>query len=159
MSFAENEDILVNKVNNAKYFNPDVSDIKTVAVLKHGNIAQIAKHYKVSRETVYQYLYRNEEGKKIIDEVRTYNTVSDLDMAEAVIRLSMMKHEEQPSIALRAAEKVIDKKGHLRGWSFDPSSEAVPKNEDSLTLGHENMMLRAQIAVLKEKHDNKSEAR
>lgn len=122
-----------------KVFSPDVSDIRTVAIAKHGNVAQMAKHFNVARDTMYQYLNRNEEGMKIIEEVRGYNTFSDLDMAEFVIRASMSQFETRPLIALRAAEKVLDKKGWMRGWLSDKGIE-TDENKEILTQKFEEIL-------------------
>jgi hypothetical protein len=97
-------------------FDPDISDMLNVAIEKHGNIAQIAKHYNVSRDTVYVYLQRVEKGKEIIDLVRRYNSDADLDSAEFIFRYNMLNYKNNPGLAQRAAEKVIDRKGWMRGW-------------------------------------------
>lgn len=114
-------------------FNPDISDIKSIAFKYNGNIAAISKHYKVSRETVYQYLKRN-DAKSIIDEVRRFNDEYQLDLAEFIFMHNMSNYQNNPGLAQRAAEKVIDKKGHKRGWeqSQIDSSDYSSKMSDEI---------------------------
>lgn len=97
-------------------FSPDIADMEVVATKYHGVIARVAEHYKVSRETIYQYFNRNPEGKKIIEKVRHHNTETFLDLAEHVMRYNMINHKENPKLAQQAACKVVELKGHSRGW-------------------------------------------
>lgn len=97
-------------------FDPDKSDLKQIALKYHGNISAIARHFNIHGDTVYEYIKRDPVGKEIIDFCRAYNTEYDLDLAEHVIRHNMANYKSNPGLAQRAAEKVIDKKGHLRGW-------------------------------------------
>ena len=120
-------------MNSYETFNPDTPDILAVATKYHGNIAQIAKHYGVARETVYQFLKRNPKGKEIIETVREYTTHTLLDCAESVILYNLNRVEHNPGLAQRAAEKVIDGKGHHRGWyPKDKDISITEKNEVDL---------------------------
>lgn len=112
-------------------FDPDKADMLVIAIKYNGNISKIAEHYNVVRDTIYQYYRRDPEGKKIIDIVRGLNTESDLDQAEYVIRYNMANVKTNPGLAQRAAEKVIDRKGHLRDWNN--ATSAAPPNDGSLT--------------------------
>ena len=110
-------------------FDPDKSDMLEVSTKYHGNISQIAKHYNVARDTVYRYQYRDVIGKQIIDEVRGYNSEFDLDIAEHVNRYHMLNYKNNPGLAQRAAEKVLDKKGHSRGWrDKQEKQDDIPEN-------------------------------
>jgi hypothetical protein len=131
-------------------FKPDNDDILAIATKTNGNISQIADHFKVSRETVYQYLKRNPEGKAIIDRVRGLNTETELDLAEHVIRYNMANYKSNGGLAQRAAEKVIDKKGYIRGWKEVETIRESPHQAQNDYM-HENMILRAELQELKEK--------
>jgi len=118
-------------------FNPDNPDMLEISTKYHGNISQIANYFNVSRETIYQYQNRNPIGKKIIDEVRGYNTEFDLDIAEHVNRHNMLNYKDRPALAQRAAEKVLDKKGQSRGWKdrleeVEKVSDEIKNQYDSL---------------------------
>ncbi len=112
-------------------FNPDKSDMLAIAIKYNGNISKIAEHYNVSRDTTYEYFKRDIQGKQIIDTVRGVNTESDLDAAEYVIRSNMANYKNNPGLAQRAAEKVIDRKGHLRDWASAGTS--LPPNDSILS--------------------------
>lgn len=116
-------------------FECDINDMQLVAAKHNGNIKEIAKHFNVHRYTIYRYLDKNPEAKKVIAQVRHYNTDDDLDLAEQVIRLMMTKHDTAPGLALKAAEKVIDLKGHSRGWhktDKDTMGESVATKQDEI---------------------------
>ena len=112
-------------------FNPDKIDMMAISVKYNGNIAKISEHFNVSRETIYKYIKRDPEGKEIIESTRGINTETDLDAAEHVIRYNMMNYKNNPGLAQRAAEKVIDRKGHLRDWN-NPTNP-LPPNDGSIT--------------------------
>jgi hypothetical protein len=120
------------------YFSPDYSDMTAAAIKFNGNITALAEHFKVSRETMHQYMKRDPKGKEIIDQVRCYNNETMLDCAEHVIRYNLMNYKNNAGLAQRASEKVIDRLGHLRGWSSD-------KNEDEI---------HATLSSIKEKLEN-----
>ena len=112
-------------------FPYDTCDMLAVATKYHGNIAAIAEHYKVSRDCIYRYLNKDPQGKKIIEHVRGYNTETQLDIAEHVLHYHLTNYKTNPGLAQRAAEKVIDYKGHTRGW--------VAKNKDDKMLNDEEI--------------------
>ena len=114
-----------------EYFNPDKSDMLNVAINCHGKISDIAREFKVTRETIYQYINRDPVGKSIIQLVRGYNSDFDLDLAENVIRMNMLNYEDNRGLAQRAAEKVLDKKGHSRGWCDTVVPEENQKIKDA----------------------------
>lgn len=98
-------------------FDPEKSEIRSIAIEKRGNVQAIARHYNINQDTIYEYFKRDPEGKKIIDDVRSLNTETELDLAEFVLSYNMSNYKTNAGLAQRAAEKVIDKKGHLRGWN------------------------------------------
>ena len=110
-------------------FNPNKDYIKSLAVKCNGNISQMAKDLNVERSTIYEYIKRDPHGKKVMDEARGLNTENDLDLAEHVIRYNLTNYKTNPGLAQRAAEKVIDKKGHLRRWA-DGTNTNPPNTSD-----------------------------
>jgi len=112
-------------------FDPDKTDMLAVSIKYNGNISKIAEHYNVVRDTIYQYYRRDSVGKEIIDTVRGLNTETDLDQAEYVLRYNMANFKTNPGLAQRAAEKVIDRKGHLRDWNNAPNT--APPNDAGIT--------------------------
>jgi len=107
-------------------FDPsNTSNIQEIAIKYNGNIRAIADYYKVSRWVIYEYLKRNPEARDIIESARDFNTESDMDDAEHIYRYAMANYKTNLGFALRAAEKVIDKKGHRRGWREDKTNESM----------------------------------
>lgn len=119
-------------------FDPDKVDMLSKAIEFNGNISSLAQYYKVCRETMYQYLKRDPQGKAIIQQVRGYNTEFDLDLAEKVVRKNMENYEQNPGLAQRAAEKIIDRKGHLRGYVMEAqviiTDEQKAVHDDTMSL-------------------------
>lgn len=97
-------------------FDPDKADMQTIAIKYNGNVKAIAKEMNVSRETIYQYFKRDPKGKEIIDHVRGFNTFTDADLAEHVIRWNMSNFDSKPGIAQRSAEFFLVHKAKDRGW-------------------------------------------
>lgn len=133
------------------YFDPDISDIERICIKYHGNISAMANYYNVNRDTIYEYMNRRPEGKVIIDKVRRMNNENFLDMAEHVIRYNLTNYQNDSSLAQRAAEKVIDKKGRLRGW-HDSVVITDQMQESETDIQNQNMLLKAQLAKYMEKH-------
>jgi hypothetical protein len=139
-------------------FAPDISDVKKFIYIYHGNIAAIAREMNISRETMYQYLKKNPEAAELIQNVRGFNTETDLDLAEYVIRHSLINHKDNPALAVRCAEKVVDKKGRSRGWSDDttiavsPNQSQNDKEDIEFNLQAELVKSRQIIRFFKEKY-------
>lgn len=110
-------------------FDPDKSDVRAVAIKFNGNLTAMAKELKVSRETMYQYLKRDPNGKEIIEHIRGFNTFTDADLAEHVVRFNMMSFEKRPGIAQRSAEFFLIHKAKDRGWVKD---EKDPQQDSQL---------------------------
>ena len=118
-------------------FDPDKRDFLLNGIRFNGNITQLAAHYNVSRETVYQYIKRDPDGKQILEQVRGFNNEHFLDLSEHVIQYNLLNYKNNPGLAQRAAEKVIDKKGHLRGW----------KNEENTNQSTYNIIVPNDLAI------------
>lgn len=137
-------------------FEPDSADMLASAIKYNGNIAQLAKHYNVSRETIYQYLKRDAQGKLIVDTVRGVNIETNLDMAEYVISYNMSRYKENAGLAQRAAEKVIDRLGYMRGWKNDNVAPDSDEYKQSLREKFEEMLAQIQgLSSQRKIDDNK----
>ena len=133
------------------YFNPDINDIEEVSTRYHGNIAAIAGYYGVSRECIYQYMHRTPAGKAIIDKTRKINNETFMDLAEYVVRYNLTNYKNDSSLAQRAAEKVIDKKGRSRGW--DDGVQAETQSDESVTdIQNKLMETQALLSKYIERH-------
>jgi hypothetical protein len=140
-----------------KLFSPDISDVIAVISKKKGVITNVAKHYEVHPETIYDYCYRNPEAFKALESVRAYKKHDFIDLAEHVTFYNMTRYEDNPGLAQRAADKVLDKLGHLRGWKEDESGnkDSSPK-QNEIDLKHENMLQADKIFKLEALLANKS---
>ena len=105
-------------------FTPDIDDVIKAIIAKKGVVTNVAKHFEVHKETIYDYCYRHPEALEALEKVRKYNKFDYLDMAEHVTMYNMINYETNPGLAQRASEKVLDKLGHLRGWHENKSDDA-----------------------------------
>lgn len=87
-----------------------------LAIKHHGNIAAIARALGKDTSTLYSWFKTNPDAKRLIDYVREYNDNYFLDLAEKVVNSNLQNWREKPALAQKAAELVINKKGHRRGW-------------------------------------------
>jgi len=137
-----------------KKFDPDKAVLREACIKHYGNATLVAKEMRVARCTINEYFKRDPEGKKIIDEVRSYNDVNDIDLAEFVNRHNMMNYVNRPALAQRAAERVLELKGRQRGWGVDdavkdsPNQSELDKDNREFELQAENIKLRKKIEKL-----------
>lgn len=101
-------------------FDPDKNDFVAIAQKFNGNLKQISKHFNISRNTIFEYLKRDKEANEIIENVRGHNTIDDVEQAEFVMRYALANYKNNMHYAMRAAEKILDKKGYIRGWGLEP---------------------------------------
>lgn len=134
-------------------FNPDDEDFETAAMEWHGNITAMAEIFGVVKSTMYTYIQRHPEKMQIIERARMLSDELFLDQAEFVVRYNMNQYKENAGLAQKAAEKVIDKKGHRRGWGENETKDNQPKNDEINDLRHQLMMLRAENEELRNKKD------
>lgn len=112
-------------------FAPPVNDIKD-AILKHsGNIAMVAKQYKVVRETIYDFIYKHPILQEALEKARNYSENDMLDDAEHIMRLGLQMYDTDYKKAFEASKYVLDKKGYKRGWGGDgkPQHEKTVDNQ------------------------------
>lgn len=138
-------------------FNPDKLDIKNVIIENSGNITAISRHYGINRYTIYLYYERHPEVKEWIDEARKKSSDFFLDHAENVFMFNLKNYESEPSIAQRAAEKVLEWRGKSRGWNciedmqIPPRQNEIKEFDDYALMMAENIALKEKIA----KYENK----
>ena len=137
-------------------FKPDISDVIAVIYELKGNMTQISKKFDVRKETMYNVLYANPEALKALEDVRTYKKHDFIDLAEHVTFYNMTRYENNPGLAQRAADKVLDKLGHLRGWKEDESgNKDLSPKQNEIDLKHELMLLKDENRKLKELNADK----
>lgn len=132
---------------------PDIEEFIAIAIKHHGNVRAIAAYLNLTPITLYTYFKKDPKAKEIIDEVRGYNSFSDLDIAEHVNRYNMMNYKEKPALAQRAAEFTLITKGKDRGWIHK-------QNEDNLSLKEEEKSLTKSmdlVSYLQSKSDLNNE--
>jgi hypothetical protein len=112
-------------------FEPDIDDMTDIIYKTHGNVAMIAKHFKVARQTIYQFLKAHSEINEIIEAARLYCESEQLDDAEYVMTIGLKMYDTDYKKAFEAAKYVLDKKGHKRGWGTDgkPQHEKAVDNQ------------------------------
>jgi|ERR1051326_785865 transposase-like protein len=123
-----------------EYFSPDKSDMMAAAIKYNGNISALAEHFNVSRDTMYQYMKRDPQGKEIIQQVRGYNNESMLDLAEHVLRYNLHNYKSNAGLAQRASEKVIDRLGYMRGWLSEKVADQKDENKELLAQKFEEIL-------------------
>ena len=135
---------------------PDYGEFEALAISVHGNIKAIAKKLSVTPVTIYRHFKKDPELKCIVDEAREYNSFFDLDLAEHVNRYNMTNFMNEPSIAQRAAEYTIDRKGRDRGWIKEDTREQSTNDENiriTLSLSKDNAKLRQKLQEMKSKYE------
>ncbi len=134
---------------------PDYDEFRMICIKYHGNVRAISAHLNVMPITLYSYFKRDPKGKQIVDEIRGYNTLTDLDLAEHVNRYNMSQYKENPNTAQRAAEFTLGYKGKERGW-IKEDSRNVALNEENIesTLKdiNENGYLLEKIELYEKKY-------
>lgn len=126
---------MVSFVASGVPFNPpDIEEFTALAIKHNGNVRAIAAHLNLTPITLYSYFKRDPKAKEIIDYVRGYNTVTDLDLAEHVNRYNMMNYKENPSLGQRASEFTLMSKGKERGFVRQQTEDYVSPKEENIEL-------------------------
>ena len=115
-------------------FDPDKTEFLAACLKCHGNVVAIAQEMRVSHDTIYQYINRDAEAKIILDDARGINDKVILDLAIHVQYYNLSQYKSNPKLAQRASEKVLDIKGHERGWKAPNASDVKddPQASDRL---------------------------
>ncbi len=130
------------------FLPPDIEEFKAVAIKYNGNAKAIAKHFNIIPHTLYSYFKKDPKAKVILDEIRGYNSFTDLDIAEFVNRYNMTKYEENPAIAQRSAEFTLRYKGRERGW-FENETKEISTEDEKIENTLDVAKLRAENAELR----------
>ncbi len=126
---------------------PNLDEFRMICIKYHGNAKAIANHLNIIPHTLYSYFRRDPRAKEILDEIRGYNSFTDLDLAEYVNRYNLSQAKENPAVAQRAAEFTLKFKGKDRGW-IDSETKELSSFDDNIGITLENAKLRARIAEL-----------
>jgi predicted DNA-binding protein YlxM (UPF0122 family) len=127
---------------SGKPFEPDY--INDVILKFQGNINFIAKHYKVSRSCIYDYINSHPELSEVIEKARNRYEHDQLDAAEYIMELGLKMYDSDYKKAFEAAKYVLDKKGHKRGWGTDgkPQHEKAVDNQLGMLIGQSEEIYR-----------------
>lgn len=126
---------------------PPHDEFRLIAIKLNGNAKAIAAKLNITPLTLYSYFKKDPEAKQILDEVRGYNSFTDLDLAEHVNRFNMSQVSDNPAIAQRAAEFTLRFKGKDRGW-IDTETKELSLMDDRIADTLDNAKLKARIAIL-----------
>lgn len=126
---------------------PDHQEFRAIAIKLHGNAKAIAAKLNITPLTLYSYFKKDPQAKQILDEVRGYNSFTDLDLAEHVNRYNMSQVSDNPAIAQRAAEFTLRYKGKDRGW-IDSETKELSSLDDQIADTLDKAKLKAHIAIL-----------
>lgn len=126
---------------------PPHEEFRLIAIKLNGNAKAIAAKLNITPLTLYSYFKKDPEAKQILDEVRGYNSFTDLDLAEHVNRFNMSQVSDNPAIAQRAAEFTLRYKGKDRGW-IESETKELSLLDDQIADTLDNAKLKAHIAIL-----------
>lgn len=128
---------------------PDHDEFRAICIKLHGNAKAIAAKLNITPLTLYSYFKKDPRAKEILDEVRGYNSFTDLDLAEYVNRFNMSKAEENPAVAQRAAEFTLKFKGKERGW-IETETKDHSDFDDKIADTLDTAKVRSENALMKE---------
>ena len=129
---------------------PDHEEFRAICIKLHGNAKAIAAKLNIIPHTLYSYFKKDPRAKEILDEVRGYNSFTDLDLAEYVNRYNMSQVTENPAIAQRASEFTLRYKGKDRGWVESDNKDASNQEDDNINLSDIILKQQNEIRKLKE---------
>lgn len=130
------------------FIPPDHEEFRAIAVKLHGNAKAIAARLNIIPHTLYSYFKKDPRAKEILDEIRGYNSFTDLDLAEYVNRYNMSQATENPAVAQRAAEFTLRFKGKERGW-IETETKELSNLDDRIGETLDNAKLKAENAELR----------
>jgi hypothetical protein len=127
---------------------PDHEEFRAICIKLHGNAKAIAAKLNIIPHTLYSYFKKDPKAKEILDEIRGYNSYTDLDLAEYVNRYNMSQVTENPAVAQRASEFTLRYKGKERGW-IDSENKDTSSNDDVIGETLDLAKLKAENAELR----------
>lgn len=89
---------------------PEKGYLIEVLRIKHGNLSEVARSFKVSRQAVYDWIGDDPEYKAVLDEARERTC----DMAEGILMKRMRGKNE--AVSLKAAQYYLDTQAKHRGY-------------------------------------------
>lgn len=134
------------------FIPPDHEEFRAIAIKLHGNAKAIAARLNIIPHTLYAYFKKDPAAKQILDEIRGYNSFTDLDLAEYVNRYNMSQVTDNPSVAQRAAEFTLRFKGKDRGW-VEAETKELSSQDDRIADTIDNAKVKAENALLKAAYD------
>jgi hypothetical protein len=107
-------------------FNPPYKDITDAIEKYNGVLANIARHFKVSRSTINVFINSNPELKQLVDIERAEYIETMCDDAEETIN-RLIKDKEEPAVALKAAQFALNNQARKRNYNH-PEVEAAERS-------------------------------
>lgn len=93
------------------------SDIVDAIVRNEGVITKIAKDLGVSHQTIYVYFAANPDVEAINTEMRNQFVSKMCDKAERTIDHLMSRTDDEPAVALKASQYVLNNQARKRGYT------------------------------------------
>jgi hypothetical protein len=108
-------------------FEMTENNMEDLILNNDGNCVKIAKHCKVSPQTIYRWFHNHPKMDKVLTDARNSQYECDLDLGEHVLRHCMNKVEENSGRALEAAKYLLNARGKKRGWTAESLDVAIEK--------------------------------
>lgn len=116
-----------------------------------GNIMQSADLLGVIPQTIYNYLAEDEDLKNKLYASRRGKYIRRCDISEGVIDRLHQMVEDRPGYAFQAAKFYLETHGKDRNYGLQQSIPDIAPNESKIIAFTDNMILKDEIAQLKEK--------
>jgi len=107
-------------------FEPPINDITNAIKKFEGVLSEIARHYKVHRSTIYEYIEKHPELKEEVKKAREHYIESMCDAAEQTIQ-TLIRDKEEKAVALKAAQYALNNQGRKRHYNH-PEVEAAERS-------------------------------
>jgi hypothetical protein len=105
-------------------FEPKYEDIVNAIKKYDGIITNIANHFGVWRGTMAKYLTQNPEFNLLVQEAREEMMERRLDEAEETLFILNKMRDEEPAVALKASQYLLNNQGRKRNYNH-PEVEAA----------------------------------
>lgn len=92
------------------------ADIADIFFKYRCRISDISKACNISRETFYQQLKRDPEFKALFESVESQMDRQWVEDAEKTLWYVNTLADKRPSVALNAAQYILNRKGKIKGW-------------------------------------------
>lgn len=91
-------------------------DVEDIFFKYRCRISDIAKACNISRNTFYQKLNRDPEFKALFESVEAQMDRQWVEDAEKTLWYVNTLADKRPSVALNAAQYILNRKGKIKGW-------------------------------------------